>query len=174
MRRHVLLSALLVLASLNAAVAAADPARKPIPATETCLAEAGSDAARRACVGESARACRKALRKPDPVDAALCLNAETGWWRKRLAEAEERMAAKAVRLDALHGKSIAEGAPRLTDDLEALRAAWREFAEKRCAFEAMLKRGTPERMIVASECILQQTAEQTLLLERGAGSRRPQ
>ncbi|MGF1658626.1 MAG: lysozyme inhibitor LprI family protein [Rubrimonas sp.] len=174
MRRRHLLPALLVLASLNAAAAAADPARKPAPATEACLAEAGSDEARRACIGESARACRAALRKPDPVDAALCLNTETGWWRKRLAEAEERMAAKAARLDALHGKAIAEGAPRLTDDLAALREAWKEWAEKRCAFEAMLKRGAPERMIVASECILQLTADQTLLLDRGAGSRRSQ
>ena len=138
------------------------------PPTGACLASATSDSARAACIGETARVCRAELRNATPVEIALCINAETEWWQERLAVAYERMMTEAGRLDAQHPEMIARGAPRLTDDLVEIQASWRDWTEKRCTFDSMLLRGKPRRMIVVADCMLQQTAEQTLLLERGA------
>lgn len=150
------------------AAAAADKAPTP---TEACLAAAASDAARENCVGASAAACRAALRHPDSIDIAVCVNEEAGWWRRRLAVAYETMVTRAASLDEKHAKAIARGEPRLTDDIAALQASWKDWTEKRCAFETMLERGTTRRMIVGADCMLRQTAAQTLLLERSARPR---
>lgn len=168
MPRHVFPALLLVL-SLGAAPASGAGALSP---TEACLADATTDSERAACIGETARACQSGFATPVPLDIAICINTETEWWQARLPEALERMAAQAERLDAAHQGEIAKGAPRLTDDVEALQASWKDWTEKRCTFEAMLLRGDPRRMIVAADCMLQQVATQTLLLERGAGEDR--
>jgi uncharacterized protein YecT (DUF1311 family) len=161
-----LLAPILLLACAGGA-AAAD--RAPAQPTEACLAAATSDSARADCIGETADACRAAIPNATPLDAALCINTETEWWQDRLGEAYDRMMKQAARLDGQHMDMIAKGAPRLTDDLGDIQASWRDWTEKRCTFDSMLMRGNPRRMVVVADCMLQQTAAQTLLLERGAG-----
>lgn len=41
-----------------------------------------------------------------------------------------------------------------------------------CIFEAMLYRGKPARMVVASSCLLRRTAEQALFLDASVSRRR--
>jgi len=168
MFRTLLLSALL----LGGAGAAQAEEPADFPDTESCLKAARSDSARRACIGVSAKACRAALPNPNPLDKALCINAETEWWQDQLALAYDRMMKHAATLDAQHLDMIARGAPRLTDDLVEIQEAWKDWTEWRCTFDSMLLRGEPRRMVVVADCMLQQTAGQTLLLERGANCHR--
>ncbi len=146
------------------------PAQSPpsMAPTADCVAAAPTEAGRLACIGRSAEACRLAAGGDDPVDGAICLNAETGWWRKRLSAALLAMQTRAEALDAQQAAAIARGEPRLTDDLQAYQQAWKGFAEQRCAFEAMLLRGSPKRMLAAATCLLRTTAEQALFLETSA------
>lgn len=133
--------------------------------TESCLAAAADPAAARGCAGRAAEACVKAIRGAAEVEAASCANAETEWWRDRMAEGYDRVMQRARLSDVEFAQALASGAPRMTDDLAAMQAAWRDWSEKRCFFEAMRRRGKPDRSVVASMCQLRATAEQTLFLE---------
>lgn len=158
----------LVFAALALGLVSALPAFAAPTPTGKCLVEAKTDSARAACIGETARVCEKTFAAPTPLDQAVCLNDETEWWRKRLHAAYERMASRAEKLDAINEAANGKGGPRLRDDLDALQDSWKDWTEKRCTFDAMLLRGDPRRMVVAADCMLHQTAEQTLLLERSA------
>ncbi|ETD89805.1 lysozyme inhibitor LprI family protein [Rhodobacter capsulatus] len=136
--------------------------------TADCMAQATTPAEQLACVGKSSEACRSHLVDAQPALVAGCITDEVGWWRHRLMDAEAAMQARAEKLDVPYTKQIAEGAPRLTDDFEAMRKAWASWAEKRCTFEAMAHRNSPRRMVYAIDCHLHLTAEQTLYLEAAA------
>lgn len=136
-----------------------------------CMEKARTAGDRAACIGRAAEACRAATRGATEVDAATCLNGETEWWQLRLEEAHARMKTRAALLDVEHARSISQGAPKLTDDLALFQAAWKDWSERRCFFEAMLLRGRPDRMVKASDCMLRVTAEQALLLDEAAERR---
>ncbi|SNT42923.1 Protein of unknown function [[Luteovulum] sphaeroides subsp. megalophilum] len=140
--------------------------------TASCLDEARNGKDRGACIGRAAEACRAAIKGATEVDEAACLNGETEWWRARIKDAEHRMMERAKLLDVEQAMAISQGAPRLTDDLVRFQGAWTDWAEQRCIFEAMLYRGKPERMVIASSCLLRRTAEQALFLDASATRRR--
>ena len=140
---------------------------KPNPTSE-CLATASTEAEKRACIGLWAESCRKKARNPQVTDLAMCNNAEIGWWRKRLAEAEAAMAQRAAERDKPYAKAIAEGASTMTEDLKLMIEAWNTWSQHRCNFESMFYRSSPRRMLHAQECHLQVTAEQVLMLEAAA------
>lgn len=137
-------------------------------ATATCLDAAGDAAARAACIGETSRACAAAFAEPTPLDRAVCLNGETEWWQARLDPAYDRMMARAEKLDAMIASVMGTAGPPLTADVAAMQEAWTAWRETRCTFAAALHRGSPERMVFASDCMLELTAEQVLLLEDSA------
>ncbi|MEH6772486.1 MAG: lysozyme inhibitor LprI family protein [Cereibacter changlensis] len=160
----------LLLCSLSAPAAAQTIAFSAQP-TEECLAAASTPEARRACPGKAAAACVKAIRGAAEVERASCANAETEWWRARMDAAYARMMRQAELSDVEFAKELASGAPRMTDDLALMQAAWQDWSEKRCFFEAMRRRGKPDRSVAASLCTLQVTAEQSLLLEAASARR---
>ena len=49
--------------------------------TATCLANAKSQTAREACIGESARVCEAAIKSLTPLDTVICINSETEQWQ---------------------------------------------------------------------------------------------
>lgn len=136
--------------------------------TEACLAAASGQAASRSCAGRAAKACVTAIRGAGEVEAASCANAEAGWWHGRMQDAYDAMMRKAVLADVEFAAALAQGGSRMTDDLAAMQAAWQDWSEKRCFFEAMRRRGKPDRSVAASTCILHVTAEQALLLEEAS------
>ncbi|MCB6178558.1 DUF1311 domain-containing protein [Rhodobacter sp. Har01] len=136
--------------------------------TAACVAAATTDADRKACVGRAADACLAAVNGATEVDAAICVNAETGWWTDRLNAANAAMAAQAEALDRQHAAQIAKGGPKMVDDFALYQAAWKDWSEKRCIFEAMLRFGKPDRMVAASTCMMHLIADQALFLEASA------
>jgi len=137
-------------------------------ATATCLAAASDAGAREACIGATAQACLAETADPTPLDSAVCLNTETEWWQDRLNPAYDRMMAEAEKLDAVVAAVLGKVGPPLTDDLVAMQESWTDWRETRCTFAAALHRGSPERMVFASRCMLDLTAAQVLLLEESA------
>lgn len=141
----------------------------PLPdPTAACVAAAVTEAEQRACIGRAADACIASTKGATEVDAAICLNAETGWWTNRLNAANSAMAERAVALDLKHAPQIAKGAPKMVDDFTMYQTAWKDWSEKRCIFVAMLRFGKPDRMVAASTCMLHLVAEQTIFLEAAA------
>ncbi|SNX70266.1 uncharacterized protein DUF1311 [Cereibacter ovatus] len=159
---RIALSLLLIAAPL-AAVA------QPIPfdpaKTEACLAAKKTPAERSACIGVAAAQCLRDTPGATEVEEATCLATETNWWRDRMAPAYDRAMKEAALRDVEFAKSISQGGSRMTDDLELMQAAWKDWSEKRCFFEAMRRRGKADRMVVAADCMMRRTAEQALLLE---------
>ena len=86
------------------------------------------------------------------------------------ADALEEMREKARGLDEEFAQTeMAEKVPfKLVEDLQLMQDAWKAWREKRCAFEAMLHRGTPEASMSAAWCMVRTTGRQALFLERSA------
>ena len=162
--------AILLTVLLAAPLAGPAPAQgidfSPAP-TETCLA-GKSGPARAACIGKAAAACLVGVRSATEIDQAVCLNLETEWWLARMDTAYAEADRKAALLDIQFAHTIARGAPRMTGDLAAMHAAWKDWSEKRCFFAALTRRGKEDRTVVASDCMLTQTATEVLLLEDAA------
>ncbi|MCE6951336.1 DUF1311 domain-containing protein [Cereibacter sphaeroides] len=148
-------------------------AAQPIPfypeKTEECLDDRAAPGGAAACIGLAADLCRRETRGATEVEEAACMAAEANWWRDRMSKAYDAAMKEAALRDVEFAKSISQGGSRMTDDLELMQAAWKDWSEKRCFFEAMRRRGKPDRMVVASECLMRRTAEQALLLEAAAG-----
>ena len=151
-------------------------AAQPIPfqpeRTEACLADAGAEGARPGCIGLAADLCRRETPHATEVEAAACLAAETNWWRDRMTAALAGAEKQAALRDVEFARAISQGAPRMTEDLQVMQAAWKDWSEKRCFFEADRYRGRPDRMVHAADCIMRRTAEQALLLEEASRPRR--
>ncbi len=168
MHKFVFLLALLAASSASAKGIGFSP-----EATESCLAKAEGSAARAACIGKSAEACYAAVRNRSEVDEATCLNSETEWWRDRMDAAYAAAEKRAAMSDIEFAQAIAQGSPKMVDDLALMHAAWKDWSEKRCFYAADGRRGKDDRSVVASRCMMQQTATQTLLLEDAASKRAP-
>ncbi|ULB11641.1 lysozyme inhibitor LprI family protein [Cereibacter azotoformans] len=149
---------------------------QPIPfhpeKIEDCLSGKKAGPQREACIGLAADLCRRETKGATEVEAAACMAAEANWWRDRMGNAYEAAMKEAALRDVEFAKSISQGAPRMTEDLEKMQEAWKDWSEKRCFFEAMRRRGKPDRMVVASECLMRRTAEEALLLEDVAARKR--
>ncbi|MGP3698108.1 lysozyme inhibitor LprI family protein [Rhodobacter sp. NSM] len=149
---------------------------QPIPfhseTTEDCLSGKKSAGQRGTCIGLAADQCHRETRGATEVEVAACMAAEANWWRDRMTAAYAAAMKEAKLRDVEFAKSISQGGPRMTEDLSNMQDAWKDWSEKRCFFEAVRRRGKPDRMVVASECLMRRTAEQALLLEETAGRKR--
>lgn len=161
----------LALAALVLAAPAPAPAQQvdfDIRPTLDCIDEAMRSDHRPLCVGEAAQACVRGIPDAGPVDVSLCMERETRYWAARMNDALEEMREKAQELDEDFARTeMAEKVPfKLTEDLQLMQDAWKAWREKRCAFEAMLHRGTPEASMSAAWCMVRTTGRQALFLER--------
>ena len=157
----------LTLPALTLPAAAQDAVRFDIAPTTECIAQARRSAERMLCVGEAARACHQRVQGATTLDVSLCMAEETKYWTARMTDALGAMHDKAEESDRAFAETdLAEKVPfKLTEDLAAMQTAWEAWRETRCAFEAMLRRGTPYAATAAANCMLQQTGAQALFLE---------
>ena len=165
--------AVLAAAAIALALPSAAPAQEvrfDIQPTLDCIEEARRSDLRPTCVGEAAQACIRRIPNAGPVDVSLCMEQETRYWARRMETAYDEMHARAEAADAefAHTEMAAKVPFKLTEDLALMQEAWRAWREKRCAFEAMLHRGTPEASMSAAWCMVRQTGAQALFLERSA------
>lgn len=162
--RFILALAVLALA----APVAAQQVRFSAEPIEQCLAQARRLDARKDCVGLGAKACQS-----KGTGKVYCMTAETQFWSDRMQAALVKLRAKAEIVDSKIDPSK-PGGFRLADDLAAMQSAWEDWREKTCAFEAMLRRGTPNTSLAAAWCMMNLTGEQALFLETSARYRTKQ
>ncbi|MFP4328662.1 MAG: lysozyme inhibitor LprI family protein [Paracoccaceae bacterium] len=157
------------LLALSGAATAQD-VKFDIQPTLDCIDKAQRSDHRPICVGEAAQACIRRSPGAGPVDISLCMEQETRYWSRRMDTALEAMEEKASAADAAFAETeMAEHVPfKLTEDLALMQDAWKDWREKRCAFEAMLRRGTPDASISAAWCMVRQTGAQALFIEQAA------
>jgi uncharacterized protein YecT (DUF1311 family) len=138
-----------------------------IAPTLDCLERTKRSAMRPACVSEAAQACVRRLPGRSPVDVSLCMEQETRYWTGRMEAALDGLDEVARARDAAFAETeMAAKVPfKLTDDLALMQAAWEDWRETRCAFEAMMYRGTPEASMQAAWCMTRVTGEYALFLE---------
>ncbi len=167
MRTALALAALIVAAPLAAPAQEVDFDIQP---TLDCIEQARRSDHRPLCVGEAAQACVRGIPNASAVNVSLCMERETRYWARRMEVAYDAMHEKAEAADAAFAQTeMAEKVPfKLTEDLALMQDAWKDWREKRCAFEAMLRRGTPEASMSAAWCMVRQTGVQALFLERSA------
>jgi uncharacterized protein YecT (DUF1311 family) len=121
-----------------------------------CLADAHGSQERRDCVGLGAKACTSGK--------VTCMTAETHYWTTRMEATLVKLREKAALIDSRIDASK-PGGFRLTEDLATMQSNWTVWRENRCAFEAMLRRGTPLTSSAAAWCMMTLTGEQALFLE---------
>ena len=139
-----------------------------IAPTLDCLERTKRSVLRPACVSEAAQACVQRLPARSPVGVSLCMEQETRYWAGRMEQALDALEELARARDAAFAETeMAAQVPfKLVDDLALMQSAWEEWREKRCAFEAMMHRGTPEASMQAAWCMTRSTGRHALFLEK--------
>ena len=160
--RNLCLAALLVLTAGQAA--AADDIVFDIAPTAACLA-AGQGAEKRSCIGISAARCMEAT----PLGGSTygmgaCLDRELTWWDEALNAAYQAALVKA-RANDDEMRRMGSAAPSQAEALRAMQRAWIPFRDAKCDFERSLWMGGTGGGPSTLSCLLQTTAEQTLLLQ---------
>jgi uncharacterized protein YecT (DUF1311 family) len=163
MRLPIVLAAVLA-ASLPAAAQEVDFSPK---ATLDCMQKQRLPGADDTCIGASARACFQKMKNPSVSDIAMCMQAESGYWKNRMDKAYDKMMELAAQADAEFAKNplSKKVKAKLTDDVEHQQKAWEDWREIRCAVEAMMRRGTPYPMTAAANCTMKQIGQQAMFLE---------
>ncbi|ARE38585.1 hypothetical protein RGUI_0444 [Rhodovulum sp. P5] len=158
---------ILALVLAAAAPATAQQIKFSPEATLDCMKKQRLPGADDTCIGESARKCFQRMKSPSNSDIAMCMQAESEYWKGRMDAAYDKMMALAEAADAEFSKNPkAKDVPfQLTVDLEAQQQKWAEWKEIRCAVEAMMRRGTPYPMTAAASCTMKRVGEQAMFLE---------
>ena len=142
-----------------------DTPKADMTLTEACLAKAGDDHAKRACVGIAAEACIATPDGESNVGMGWCLGTEGDWWEARRRAAATALAAVASETDAANrdaGVDVAEIAPRIT----AAEAAWSAWRDAECAIDEAFWGGGSGMGVAVTACRMTLTAERVLRLER--------
>ena len=159
---------LLALALMASPAAAQDLIFSP-QATQACLASTQSYDARHACIGASAERCISDTPGGDSTyGMSGCLSAELDYWDARLNAAYAEVIGSARAMDA----DMAEIGATVASQEEALRAmqrAWITFRDARCAYEASTWGGGTGAGPATADCLMEETARQTLTLLRQVG-----
>jgi len=139
-------------------------------ATQTCMAQATSDSpslsgyAVMACVGLSSQRCMVAPGGDTTVGMIDCLQAELGYWDRRLNAAYARRMAAARSEDAAMSRIRATTAS-LADGLRGMQRAWIAYRDAACLYEQAQWLGGTGGGPATMACHLHETARQALKLE---------
>jgi len=136
-------------------------------ATLDCMKKQRVPGADDICIGESARKCFQSMKNASNTDIAMCMQAESEYWKGRMDTAYDKMMKLADEADKEFAKNpMSEKIKaKLTDDVAHQQKQWEEWKEIRCAVEAMMRRGTPYPMTAAANCTMRRVGEQAMFLE---------
>jgi len=156
----------IAVASLFPGVALAQDLVYSDAATESCLS-AADGAARRDCIGAAAAACMADTPGGSSTAAMSgCLDSEYRYWDGALNDAYGALMAQYEANDA-EAKAGGWNAPEQVPALKAMQRAWITYRDARCDFERAKWGGGTGGGPATVQCLMQTTAEQTLLLRDG-------
>lgn len=139
-------------------------------ATQTCVAQATSDSpslsgyAILGCVGLSSQRCMALPGGDTTVGMIDCLQAEWGYWDRRLNTAYARRMAAARSEDAAMS-GIRATTVSLADRLQAMQRSWMAYRDAACLYEQAQWLGGTGGGPATMACHLHETARQALRLE---------
>jgi uncharacterized protein YecT (DUF1311 family) len=162
----------LVLMLAAGPAAAQDVAFAPV-ATETCLAAAGDEAAKEACVGKAAEACIDTPDGQTTVGMGFCYGAERDWWDARLNAAYGELMAMETAVEA-ELKELGSAAASPAAALREMQRAWIGYRDAACLYEVSQWGGGTGGGPAGAACMMQLTGEQALALEGRLAARRSQ
>lgn len=144
-----------------AAVQAQELFFNPAPIIE-CMARAGDQSTRHACIGLGAEACMRATPGGDTtIGMSGCFDAELQWWDDMLNFTYQELMREAGAMDAEAPDYAPEQAPALRD----MQRAWITFRDAKCSYERSQWGGGTGGGPATAACLMQETAEQVLYLE---------
>lgn len=133
--------------------------------TDLCLASAGSQDEKRACIGRAADAC---MEDSDggysTVGMGGCLSMELDWWDAGLNLAYSHLM-KREKADDAEFADEQNGIPSKAKALRAMQRAWIPFRDARCDYERSQWGGGTGGGPATLSCLLHMTAQQTLYLQ---------
>lgn len=151
-------------APLNASPVSADQATEACVRQATAASPSLSGHAVLACVGRSAQACMAAPGGDTTVGMMDCLQAELGYWDRRLNAAYARRLA-AARTEDADMTRIRASTASLAKRLQGMQRAWIGFRDAACLYEQAQWLGGTGGGPATLACHLHETARQALKLE---------
>lgn len=125
-----------------------------------CLAAAGDDAARHACIGAASDGCMAAPGGASTVGMNQCLTAEKDDWDVLLNDNYATLVERAKTEDAARDQAAAQALPLL----QKMQRDWIAFRDSSCIYAASGFQGGTAAGPAAGACLLQLTGEQALRL----------
>lgn len=154
---------------LLAAPAMAEDLVFDIDATTACLAAQESDHAKLLCVGRAATACMDmSAGGTTTVGMGGCLAAELEWWDAELNLAYQSLIADAKKVEA-DAEEFGYRTPPMVAPIREMQRVWIGYRDGLCAFERAKWGGGTGGGPASAACMMQETARQTLVLQRGTG-----
>lgn len=128
-----------------------------------CLADGGG----RDCIGAAAETCMAATEGGYSTAGMVgCLAAEHDWWDDALNAAYRDLRAREQAIDARPEPQPGAGPrPSGADAIRDVQRAWIAWRDATCRYEHMQWWGGTGAAVAANACLLQRTAEQTLMLK---------
>lgn len=118
------------------------------------------------CVGKAAEACMEASEGGySTVGMVGCLDAEYQWWDRKLNQTYGEVMAAARAAD----RDKAEHAPSRVEALRAMQRAWIPYRDAKCGFARSEWGGGTGAGPAGVQCLLEETARQTLYLNASLG-----
>lgn len=142
---------------------AEDDIRFDAAPTAQCMAGTALD--KHPCIGLAAAQCMEATPMGGSTyGMGACLDRELTWWDDQLNAAYQSALVKARAADA-EMKALGSVATGQAEALRAMQRAWIPFRDAKCAYEGTLWMGGTGGGPATLSCLMQTTAEQTLVLQ---------
>lgn len=130
---------------------------------EACLAEhAGKEP--ETCIAVAAEACMEGENGSSTVGMSHCMGQELDIWDQRLNDAYKELMAEAKKTD--EGYADEASSPHRAELLKDMQQSWIAFRDSSCAYAQSEFHGGSMAGTVGTQCLLDLTGKQALVLER--------